>query len=95
MPGSPQSPGGGMAEIQIFDPLDMGGHGTLNFGLVVNGERHKVRVSYEALRDHFGADEDGIAMIEVFRKNAEAIAEVAAAKIRDEGRGDVDDTAPA
>jgi hypothetical protein len=72
-----------MSDIQIFDHVDMGGHGTLHFDLLVDGKRHKVRVSYEALQDHFGAEEDAISVMEAFRKNAEKIAEVAAAKIRD------------
>lgn len=71
-----------MSDIQIYDPVDTRGTGTVNFGLRVDGVRHPVLVSYEVLRDHFGADDSDGSIIKTFRHNADEIAEVAAEKIR-------------
>lgn len=71
-----------MSDMQIFDPVEKRGTGTVNFGLHVDGVRHAVLVSYEALHDHFGADDSGGSIIKAFRDNADAIAAVAAQKIR-------------
>jgi hypothetical protein len=72
-----------MSDIQIYDPVEKRGTGTVNFGLRVDGVRHAVLVSYEALRDHFGADDSDGSIIKSFRDNADEIAEIAAQKIRD------------
>jgi hypothetical protein len=71
-----------MSDLQIYDPIEKRGTGTVNFGLQVDGVRHAVLVSYEALRDHFGADDSDGSIIKAFRDNADEIAELAAKKIR-------------
>lgn len=72
-------------DFEIFDPYENGSHETVNFGFRVDGTKHKALVTYEALRDHFGANDTDVSLIQAFSKNADAIVQVAAKKLE---RGD-------
>ena len=74
--------GKAVSDIQIYDPVEKRDTGTVNFGLRVDGVRYAVLVSYEALRDYFGADDSDGSVIKSFRDKADEIAEIAARKIR-------------
>jgi len=53
------------------DPVPtMGG---LNFAVIVDGQRIAMRISEEALQDHFGASGDAFSLITAYRNNSGVI----------------------
>lgn len=65
---------------QLPDPVPTSGG--LNFAVMVDGQRVTMRISEEALQDHFGARGGGWSLIEAYRSNSYTIDAKAIEKLR-------------
>ena len=70
-----------MTRNTVWSVLDESMSMAIKFKLEVYGVVHDAKISYEALRDHFGADDAAGSEEAAFYANADRIRDVAAAKV--------------